>query len=82
MIPSTTKIHNWFAYTLFTDPIKNSSIMDLNNDHQKAYAFATTYGDGSTAFHFHMISVDVFSYSNILQIMLVYYTVTDMGCFD
>ena len=29
-----------------------------------------------------MISVAVFSYSNKIQIMLVDYAVTDMGCFD
>ena len=29
-----------------------------------------------------MISVDVFSYLNTLQIMLVDYSVTEMGCFD
>ena len=29
-----------------------------------------------------MISVVVFSYSNTLQSMLVYYVVTEMGCFD
>ena len=52
------------------------------NDVQKAYEFASTYGDEFTAFHCHMISVVVFFYSNTLQIMLVDYAVTDMGCFD
>ena len=52
------------------------------NDDQKAYTFASTYGDRSTTFHRHMISVVVFFYSNTLQIMLVGYVVRDMGCFD
>ena len=61
MIPSTTKRNNWFAYILLIDK-KNASRTDLTNDDQKYYAFAPTYGDGSTAFHHHMISVVVFSY--------------------
>ena len=32
--------------------------------------------------HIHMLSVVVFYYSNTLQIMLVCYTVTEMGFFD
>ena len=40
------------------------------------------YGDESTGYHSHMISVVVFFYSNTLQSMLVDYTVTEMGCFD
>ena len=49
------------------------------NDDQNEYTFEPTYGYGSTAFHRHMISVVVFSYSNKLQNMLVNYTVTEMG---
>ena len=60
-------------------PKKNASRTYLTNDDQKAYAFAPTYGDGSTAFHCHMISVLVYSYSNELQCMLVDYVVTEMG---
>ena len=60
MIPSTTKINNWFANILFTD-LKNAYRTDLTNNDQKAYEFAPTYGDGSTDFHRHMISVVVFS---------------------
>ena len=56
--------------------------MDITNNDKKAYAFASTYGDGSTAFHCHMISVVVFPYSNTLQSMFVDYAVTDMGCFN
>ena len=33
--------------------------MDITDDDQKSYAFAPTYGDESTAFHLHMISVVV-----------------------
>ena len=36
----------------------------------------------STDFHCHMISVVVFFYSNKVKIMLLDYTVTEMGCFD
>ena len=56
--------------------------MGINNDGQKYYAFASTYGDGSTAFHYHGISVVVFFCSNKLQIMLVDYAVNKMSCFD
>ena len=52
------------------------------NDDQKAYTFASTYGDRSTTFHRHMISVVVFFYSNKLQIVFVDYTVAEMVCFD
>ena len=34
---------------------KNTSRTDITDDDQKPYAFAPTYGDGSTAFHCHMI---------------------------
>ena len=68
-------------YTFYR-PNKNASRTDLTNDDQKYYAFAPTYGYGSTAFNRHMISVIVFYYSSTLQIMLVDYTVTDMGNFD
>ena len=51
---------------------------NIMNDDQKYYAFAPTYGDGSTTFHRHMISVVVFFNSNTLQSMLVSYEVTEM----
>ena len=41
-----------------------------------------TYGDESTGYNRHMISVVVFFYSNTLKSMLVDYAVTEMGCFD
>ena len=78
MIPSTKKR----LYILFTDLRKNASRTYLTNDDKKAYAFAPTYGDGSTAFHHHMTSVVVFFYSHTLKHMLVDYAVTEMGCFD
>ena len=71
-----------FCLYIFYRPKKNASITDLTNDYQKAYEFAPTYGDGSTNFHCHMISVVVFSYSNKLQIMLIDYSVIEMGWFD
>ena len=52
------------------------------NDYQNAFTFVPTYGDKSTAYHFYMISVVVFFYSNTLKSMLVDYAVTQMGCFD
>ena len=63
-------------------PNKNASRTDITNDDQNAYTFAPTYGDESTAYHRHMISVVVFFYSNTLKSMLVDYAVTEMGCFD
>ena len=53
--------------------------MDIMNDDKKAYVFAPTYGYGSTAFHRHIISVVLFSYSNILQSVLVDYSDTEMS---
>ena len=63
-------------------PKKNASRSDKTNDIQITYEFAPTYGDKSTAFHYHMIPVVVFFYSNLLQSMFVDYAVTDMGFFD
>ena len=56
--------------------------MDLTNDDQEAYSFAPKNVDGSIAFHRHMISVVLFFYSNILQIILVDCVVIEMGCLD
>ena len=55
---------------------------DITNYDHNAYTFAPKYGDESTAYHCHMISVVLFFYSNKLQSMLVDYSVTEMGCFD
>ena len=60
-------------------PKKNAPRTYTMNDNQNAYAFATTYGDGSTAFHRYMISVVVFFYSNTLKSGLEDYMVTEMG---
>ena len=46
------------------------------------YKYGPTYGDESTGYHLHMISVVVFFYSNTPKIMLVDYAVTDMNFFD
>ena len=43
-------------------PKENAFRTDIMNDDQTAYTFAPTYGDVSTAFHRHMISVVVFFY--------------------
>ena len=84
-------IHSWYTqkqkYTIsflvfFYRLKKNSSRTDIMNDDQNSYAFAPTYGYGSTYFHRHMISVVLFFYSNTLQSMLVDYKITEMGCFD
>ena len=56
--------------------------MDITNDDQKDFSFAPTYGDGSTAFQCHMISIFVFSYSNTPQSMFVDYAVIEMVLFD
>ena len=71
-----------FPYIYFYRPKKNASLTDIKNDDQNYYAFEPTYAYGSTNFNRHMISVVVFFYSNTLKIILVYYAVTDMGCFD
>ena len=52
------------------------------NDDEQAYKFGTLYGGEFTGFHRHIISVVVFSYSETLEIMLVYYAVTEMGSLD
>ena len=52
------------------------------NDDEKDYTFAQTYGYESTGCHLRMISVVVSFYSNTLKIMLVDYSVQDMGWFD
>ena len=52
------------------------------SDDEKDYTFAPIYGDKSTGYHRHMISVVEFFYSNTLKSMLEDYAVTEMGCFD
>ena len=42
----------------------------------------TKYGYESTGFHWHMISVVVFSYSQTLKSMLIEYAATEMGFLD
>ena len=82
MIHSTTKKTQFVCLYFVYRHNKNEFISDVTNFDQKPYAFAPTYGDGYTAFHRHMISVVVFSYSNTIESMLVDYKVTEMGCFD
>ena len=53
----------------------------MNYD-EKAYKYVPTYGDESTGYHRHMISVVIFFYSNTFKSMLVDYVVTYMGCFE
>ena len=55
------KTHIVCLYSVYR-PNKNAYRTDITNDYQKAYVFAPTYGDGSSAFHRHMISVVVFYY--------------------
>ena len=71
-------VYLYFVYI----PKENSPRTDVTNDDEKAYTFAPTYGDESTGYHCHMISVVMFFYSNTLKSMLVDYAVTEMGCFD
>ena len=63
-------------------PKKNASRTDITNYDEKAYKYGPTYGDESTGYHHHMISVVVFFYSNKLKSMLVDYEVTEIGFFD
>ena len=67
---------------IFHRPKKNGPITDITNDDQKYYAFEPAYGEGSTDFHHHMISVVVFLYSNTLQSMSMDYVVIEMGFLD
>ena len=80
MIHSETKIHIFFLYYVYK-PKKNASRTDVTNYDEKAYKYGPTYGDESTGYHRHMISVVVFYHSNTLKSTLVDYAVTDMGCF-
>ena len=63
----TLLVSLYFVYR----PNKKSCRTDITNDDQNAYTFAPKYGDGSTAYHSHMISVVVFSYSDMIKIVLV-----------
>ena len=71
-------VHFYYVYK----PKKNTSRTDIKNYDEIAYKYGPTYGDESTGYHCHMISVVVFFYSNTLKIILVDYAVTDMDCFD
>ena len=66
----------------FYKPKKNAPRTDITNYDEKDYKYVPTYGDQSTVYHCHMISVVVFFYLNTLKSMLVYYVITEMGCFD
>ena len=49
---------------------------------KNAYTFGQTYGDESTGYHRHVISVVIFFYSNTLKSMFSDYTVTETIFFD
>ena len=66
----------------FHKPKKNVSRTEMKNYDEKVYKYVPKYGDESTGYHRHMISVVVFFYLNTLKNMLVDYAVTEMGCFD
>ena len=51
----TQLVSLYFVYR----PKKNASRADITNDDRNAYTFAPTYGDESTDYHRHMISVVV-----------------------
>ena len=57
-------------------PNTNASRTKNKNDDEQAYKFGPLYGGESIGFNRHMISVVVFSYSETLESMLVYYAVT------
>ena len=75
------KTQFFYLYYIYK-PNKNASRTDITDYDEMAYKYVPTYGDESTGYHRHMISVVVFFYSNTLKIMLLGYAVTEMGCFD
>ena len=60
----TQLVFLYFVYRLK----EKSSRTDITNDDQKAFAFAPTYGYGSTALHHPMISGVVIYYSNPIKV--------------
>ena len=63
-------------------PKTNTSRTKNTNEDEKTYKFGPLYGGEYTGFHFHMISVVVFSYSETLGSMLVEYAAIEMGFLD
>ena len=67
---------------MFTNLRQTHREQKNTEDDENAYKFGPKYGDESTGFHRHMISVVVFSYSKPLKIMLIEYAATEMGFID
>ena len=61
----------------FYKPKTNVSSAKNTNDDEQAYTFFPLYGGEYTGFNRHMISVVVFSYSKILESMLVDYAASE-----
>ena len=78
---SNKKTQLVYLYYIYK-PKKNASRTDITKYDEKVYTFAPTYGDESTGYHCHMISVVVFLYSNTLKSMLMDFAVIEMGCLD
>ena len=57
-------------------PKTNAPRTKNTNDDEKAYKYGPLHGGESTGFHYHMIPVVVFSYSERLESMLVEYAAT------
>ena len=78
MNPETIKF-NQFRYITFKNLRPTHPEQKNTNDDEQAYKFCRLYGGEFTGFHRHMISVVVFSYSETLESMLVYYATKEMG---
>ena len=74
---SNKKIQLVLLYYVYK-PNTNASRTKYTNNYEQAYKFCPLFGDESTGFHLHLISVVVFSYSETLESVLVVYAVTEM----
>ena len=70
-----------FYLYYFYKPKQNTSRTDIKNYDEKTYKYVPTYGDESTIYHCHRISVVLLFYSNTPKSMLVDYAIIEMGCF-
>ena len=69
------KIQLFLLYYVYR-PNTNASRKKNTNDDEQYYKFCPLYGGESTGFHRNMIPVVVFSYSKILESMLIDYAAT------
>ena len=71
-----------FSFYYIYKPKTNTPRTNITNEDENAYKHGPLYGDESTGFHRHMISVIVFSYLETLESMLVEYAATEIGFLD